>query len=200
MSSPSYTIDLEQIEATTEPKLDVLNELQLKRFTEAGFLVETPKAHMLQFSISDTVLSFSDLRENHTQTNSVLTTTTSPGLFGYQLLAIPLQGLESRNGEQIPPTQCDGKNDHCSPTSAGRWKSSSTYGWGYNISGPDASGDFITKDYYRPFKTGESAIISSNDSIDSQRSAEMTIKVSVAADVAEGNYGSLIKLIALPKL
>ena len=200
MFSPSYTIDLEQVEATTEPKLDILNDLQLKRFSDDGFIVETSKVHMLQFSISDTVLTLSDLRSNRIQSSSVLTTITSSGVFGYQLLAMPLQGLESRNGDQIPPTICDGKSNKCTPNSAKKWKSNTAYGWGYNVSGPDAAHDFMSKEDYRPFKTGESAVISSNDATDSQRSAEVTVKVAVASDVPEGNYNSLVKLIALPKL
>ncbi len=200
MFSPSYVLELEQVEATTEPKLHMLNELQLQRFTENGYIVETPQTHMLQFSISDNRLSLKKLNSQPTQTSTLLTTITSEDLFGYQLLAIPLQGLESINGDQITPTSCDGGSNTCTTTSAKEWRSLQSYGWGYNISGPDAAADFKNKQYFRPFKTGEQTVISSHEAANSQRSTELTIKVAVDNKISEGNYGSIIKLIALPKL
>lgn len=198
MFSPSYRLELEQIEATTEARTERLNTLQLKEFFENGYIVESSDKNSLHFSISDTVLSFTDLQPEKAQSHSVLSTVTSPELYGYQLIAVPLQGFETANGDQIPATQCDGKEQTCTVRTAKQWRLNTMYGWGYTVSGPDANRDFLDESFYRPFKTGESVVIANNPSVSSQRATKLTIKTITSPETPEGNYRSVIKLIALP--
>lgn len=200
MTSPSYRLELEQVEATTEAKTEQLNPLQYKQFMEDGYLLQSSEHNSFQFSISDTIINLKNLSTERSQTHSILTTVTSSGVFGYQILAMPLKGLETTNEDQITPTQCDGKEKTCTFLSANEWKSDTAYGWGYTISGPDSPIDFINETYFRPFKTGQSIVISTNSIANSQKATEMTIKAIIPPESPEGNYSSVIKLIALPKL
>ncbi len=200
MYSPSYKLELEQIEATTEAKQMTLNPLQEKQFFENGYIIHPPQDNSLQFSISDVSLNLNAFSEEPVQYHSVVTTITSQQIYGYQMLINPLQGLETKNADQIPATQCDGKDEFCTTHIAGEWKNNSRTGWGYNISGPDANLDFKNDTYFRPFTTGEAIVMATNDASEGQQATKMTIKTIISPEQAEGNYSSLIKIIALPKL
>lgn len=200
MFSPSFKLELEQIESTTEAKTEKLNSLQLKRFLDTGYIIQTQQADTLQFSISDSTLHFNDLKPGAETSQSVLTTVTSTDLYGYQLIAFPIQGLETTNNDQIPPTQCNGNDEACTVLHADKWTSNNAFGWGYSVSGPDSPKDFIDESFFRPFKTGEAVVIAHHPAVNSQRSTELTIKTVISPEMPKGNYSSIIKLIALPKL
>ncbi len=200
MHSPSYKLELEQVQATTEAKSSTLNPLQEKQFFEKGFIIHPPQENALQLSISDTRIKLNDFNAEPTQSHSVVAMVSSGQLYGYQLLTIPLQGLETKNTDQIPATQCDGKAELCNVNSARSWKNDEHVGWGYNVSGPDAKMDFKNDTYYRPFSTGEPIVIATNDASQGQRTTKITIKTVTTPEQAGGNYSSIIKIIALPKL
>lgn len=200
MSSPQYKIELEQVEASSSAKTEQLNILQQKHFNENGYIISPPKEDFIQLNISDTVLNLPNLSSDQAQIHSILSSVSSSKLFGYQLIMIPLQGLESTNGEQIEPTSCDGKSQTCTITSAREWQSNAHFGWGYSVTGPDSLSDFINENYYRPFKTGESVVVSNSYAAKSERSTEMRFKVVIPPDLSEGNYSSIIKIFALPTL
>ena len=200
MTSPSYRLELEQIESTNEAKIDTLSPKQLKQFSEEGFIINTPKNKMLHFSISATVLNFNDITNERSQTNSFLLTIASLDEYGYQIISQAAQKLITVNGEEIPPTTCDSKGNTCTPQSAKEWTSQSANGWGYHMSGLDSPSDFKNEKYYRPFKTESWEVISKQGWVDSQRTSKMTIKVKTSAEQSDGNYNASIKLIALPSL
>ncbi len=200
MHSPSYKLELEQVQATTEAKSNTLNPLQEQQFFENGYIIQPPQDNALQLNISDTRIKLNDFNSEPIQTHSVVAMISSGQLFGYQLLTIPLQGLETKNGDQIPATQCDGNDELCNTNTARSWKNAERIGWGYNISGPDARPDFKNDTFYRAFTTGEPIVIATNDASEGQRATKITIKTVTSPEQAGGNYSSIIKIIALPKL
>lgn len=200
MKSPSYTLELEQIEASASAKTSTLNPLQEKQFFENGYIIQPTQNKSLLFTISDTSITVSDFKKEPVQNHSVLTTVNAEDTYGYQILAKPIQALETTGGDQIPHTTCNMNQETCTPFSARVWTSTKNSGWGYNLSGPDAPLDFKNDTYFRSFKTGDPIIFATNNATSGQRAIKLTIKTVTNAEVADGNYGSVIKIIALPKL
>ena len=197
MTSPSYKLELEQIEATTSARLQTLSTKQLKQFHEDGYLINTQKKGTLLFNISDTVLNFKD--NENVQTNSILTSVngipafagmtpdndTSSSVipaeagiydeeFGYQIIAQLTKQFESNSGEGID--------------------------WGYHISGPDSPFNFKDDNDYKQLKTEAFSLVAGNEWTTSERSTKMLIKLNRSAKQFEENYNAVIKLIALPSL
>jgi len=127
-------------------------------------------------------------------------TVSAGGAGGYQVLAFETHPLRSESGVDISDTTCD--SGSCDETNADVWTQTTTYGFGFNISGDDIPSDFIDNTYFRQFanqESGESAqIIMSRNGVTKQAQATVTVKANISATQAAGNYQTEIVYLAVP--
>lgn len=152
------------------------------------------------FSISDISIDFGTLTPGvpNTQTNTLTVSCGSAG--GYSITTQENKPLTSTAASTIADTTCDA--GACSETTAGVWTSSSTYGFGFDMSGDDVPSDFVDSTYYRQFadiSAAESAqTVMSGSNIGTGREGTVTYKINVSATQAAGTYRNIITFIATP--
>ncbi len=181
-STPSYIIELEQIEASPEAKIQTVSEEVQNKLQEQGFVISSQKESSFIFSISDTNVDFSDIISARQKLNSTLLTVNDTDTYSYQIIGSLKEPFQTSLGELIPQT------------------SKGSYGWGYHLSGPDVVSEFNDETYFRIFDEKSPVIFSGSDSAKGEHATKLTFKVQVPPEQKEGNYTGVIKVIALPKL
>lgn len=153
------------------------------------------------FSISDLSIDFGSLSPQTLTTATNTLTVSAGGAGGYQVLAFENHPLRSQTGAEIPDTTCD--NNNCSETTAAVWQQTTTYGFGFNISGDDIPADFVDSTYFRQFanqEEGESAQeIMGSTSITRSSQATVTYQVNISSLQEAGTYSNAIVFIAVPR-
>ncbi len=154
------------------------------------------------FSISKTSIDFGTLTAQIPKTDSFNLTISNGSAYGYQVLAKENHPLRDSQNNEISDTSCD-TGTTCTINDANVWSSTSTYGFGYNMSGTDVdTTDFVDSSYYRPFaslEAGQSgAVIMSSTSPTSNSQSLMTLKVNVSGVQPAGSYTNQLILIAVP--
>lgn len=186
-STPSYVIELEQIEASPEAKIQKIPTGLLQQLQENGFIITSPQNDSsFTFSIANTNVDFSEIISKREQTNSTLFRVNGSDAYSYQILGSLKEPFQTSLGESISQTSCD--------------ESSECFGWGYHLSGPDVVSPFKNETYFRSFDEEHLSIFSERDGTTGERSTKLTLKVQVPAEQKEGNYTGVIKVIAIPKL
>ena len=152
------------------------------------------------FSISHLSIDLGSLLPQIPSTASETLTVSSGGAGGYQIKASENHTLQTSGGvSSIPNTSCD---TSCSTTLAGVWNSSSSYGFGYNMSGMDTPSDFIDLTYYRPFadrsNSEDPQVVMSSSYVGRDRQATVTYKVNVEGSQPAGTYNNTIMYTAIP--
>jgi len=186
MSSPLYKLQIKELDASAEANINNKeNGLLLKdrmQFSSNGFVVQAHEPDRpFSFQISDTVVSFDNLTENHNAQSGTTLSVDANGAAGYQLLALA-SDLTSSNGEMIEPI---GKDN--------------AYGWGYQLLGEDAAAGFEDKKYFRPVDLENWMLLSEKGAALSDRKTELNFKINLPSNTGEVQYVSLIKIIAVPK-
>jgi hypothetical protein len=134
-------------------------------------------------------------------------TTTLTVYFGaagqYQVTAAELGKLRTLNdANNIPDTSCNGGADTCTTSQAKVWTSSTTYGFGYGMSGNDVPSDFVDATYYRPFAdrnlSQSPAVVMSSVNVGKNRQATMTLKANISNIQPAGSYQTVINFVATP--
>jgi hypothetical protein len=153
------------------------------------------------FTISATSVALGSLTPSSPKTASLNLTVSAGGAGGYQVLAFENHPLRNNQNTDIPDTTCDSSD--CNETTAGVWSLSTTYGFGFNMSGNDIPSDFVDSTYFRQFadqEAGESpqTIMSSNQ-VTKSSVATATFKANVSATQAAGDYENAITFVAVPK-
>lgn len=198
--TPSYTIELEQIEASPEGKIQTVSGEVQKKLQENGFiLAPQQKETAFIFSISDTNVDFSDIIAAREKVNSTLLRINSGETYNYEILAFLKQPLQSSLDEIIPQTNCD-EATQCFASIPNKWTDKNAYGWGYQLSGPDVVFPLKDDTYFRIFDEEKQTIFARNEGISGESSTKLTFKVRVSPEQKEGNYTGVIKIIAIPKL
>lgn len=187
MSSPLYKLQIKELDASSEAKLNNKeNSLLLKdriQFSTHGFVVQAHEPDRpFSFQISDTIVTFDDLTTNHNAQGGTTLSVDSNGATGYQIIALASPLINS-NGEVIEPIGKD--NDK--------------YGWGYQLLGEDAAPDFSDKTYFRPVDLENWMIFSKKGRALTDRKTELNFKINLEKNIAEVQYVSLIKIVAFPK-
>ena len=121
---------------------------------------------------------------------------------GYAITAHENKPLTSSTASTIADTTCD-TGDTCDESDAGTWTLSTTYGFGYGMSGTDVPGEFSGGKYkqYADLslptpETPQAVMTGSNAGRNKQ--ATMTLKVNVSGLQAAGVYENIIIFIATP--
>lgn len=212
MSSPNYKIQWGNFNIgagrQTSPNYQLgttLGQLAPGLYTGAGFKVRAGFQYIhsiipFEFSISDLSIDFGTLTPNQFATATNVLTVSAGGASGYQVLAYETHPLRAPTGEEIPDTVCDAGD--CDETTAGVWNLTSTFGFGFNMSGDDIPSDFVNSSYFRQFANaagGESPqVIMSRSGVTRRSQATVTYKVNVSPIQAAGRYQTSIVFIALP--
>lgn len=198
--TPSYTIELEQIEASPEAKIQEVNGEIQQQLMEKGYVLSPqPNETAFIFTISDTNLDFTDIIAARSKTSSTLLRINSADPYSYELISSLEQPFQSSLDEIIPQTDCD-EATPCVPSIPNKWTGKDSYGWGFQMSGPDVTIPSKDETYFQIFDEEKQMILAENDSTSNESAAKLTFKVQVPPEQKEGNYNGVIKIIALPKL
>lgn len=182
-STPSYVIELEQIEASPEAKIQYVSDEVQTKLQENGFILSPQeKDSAFVFSISDTNVDFSDIITARTKTNSTLMRINSSDKYSYQIIASLDEPFQSSLDEIIPQINPADRD---------------SYGWGFQLSGPHVAAP--SKDF-QIFDEDKQMIFAEQDGGSGESATKLTFKVQVPAEQKEGNYTGAIKIIAIPKL
>lgn len=183
-------------------------QLAARQFSSAGYIVKAGFQYWqsiipFTFSISSIGIQLGTLTPQSASTATTQLTVTFGGAGQYQVTAVEVGTLRTANDvNSIPDTSCNGGAQTCTETSANVWNSSTTYGFGYNMSGQDIPGDFTNSTYYRPFadsSLGETpANVMSSTNVTSSSQATVTFKANISNVQAAGSYQTLIKFTATP--
>lgn len=147
----------ENLDSTTYDLSASVGQSFAQKFTSDGYIVKAGFQYInsiipFSFSISDTSIELGTLTPSSPTTATTNLTVSFGGAGQYQVTAIEETALKTfDNSNSIPYTTCNGGANTCTTTSAKVWTSSSTYGFGYNMSGDEVPADFTDLTYYRPF-------------------------------------------------
>jgi len=155
------------------------------------------------FSISKLLIDLGELSTGVHNTDNLTMTITTRGAGGYVIYAYESSPLanEEDTAVTIPDTICD--SGSCDQTSAGIWTDANVGGFGFNVTGTDASSDFLTTDHFRQFADRSAAEtmqpIASSVDIVKDRVATVTYKAGLSVGYqAAGTYYTSTSFVAVP--
>jgi hypothetical protein len=151
------------------------------------------------FSLSNTTVDFGELKPSSHVENSVETSVTYSGKFGYQLSANVERPFQTFSGSVLSATTCAQVNP-CTMELAKQWESK-IYGVGYNNKGDDTSPDFVSEEFFRPLsdKT-KNVVLNFNDYTEDQRKSMIKFDIKTPSQQPEGSYFTIVNIIAIPRL
>lgn len=124
---------------------------------------------------------------------------------GYQVTVQENDRLTSTAGSYIEDTTCD-PTDTCNHINEGDWEQSTTYGFGYSMSGTDVPSEFASGTKFKNFADvpgdepqkvmGLTPVEGHEAGRDKQ--ATMTLKVNISGTQAAGVYENILMFIATP--
>jgi len=145
-------------------------------------------------TVSTGIVDFGTVKPAAFAGNSLDLTVNGAGVGGYYVSVIEDHPLTTKPDITIPDTACD-PSDNCTPTHASPWISSLAYGFGYNLSGTDAT-------YFRPFANNAAGqnpvVIISRRGRGEKTSTKLTFRLNVPPSQISGSYQNTVQFIALP--
>lgn len=157
------------------------------------------------FSLSDISLDFGSLTPD-VLTNEQSTTlkVNSGSAGGYQVTVQENDPLTSGGASTIADTTCDG-GDTCTHVDAGTWAQTSTYGFGYTISGDDVPAEFSGSKYKNfadvPGDTPQRVMgktVAEGHEAGRSKTATMSARINISTIQAAGRYQNILTFIATP--
>ncbi|SRR3989339_19187 len=133
-----------------------LGQVAAGQFESNGYIVKAGFQYIYSkipftFSLSSIRADLGTLFPSTPSTTSIQLTVSYGGAGQYVVTAGEQGTMQNFSYDPIPNTTCNGGADTCSRTLAKIWTSTSSYGFGYSMSGEDIPADFIDSTYYRPF-------------------------------------------------
>lgn len=223
--SPNYQIEAPNVNIgstrftspTTGTKISsTLGQTAAEQFSSAGYLVRAGFQYIysiapFSFTISNTSIPFGSLTPGTPVTATTNLTVGFSSANGYQVTAREDDTLKTLTGTPIADTVCDAGTP-CTITSANTWSSTSTYGFGYNMSSGsypnDIPADFTAVSKYRPFANlalshNPVTVMSASNTTSpahlyrsSIRQSTVTFKVNVSATQTAGTYTTVVRFTA----
>jgi hypothetical protein len=152
------------------------------------------------FSMSNYLINFGTLIPNSPSSRTSTIVVSAGGAGGYSVKARENDYLKTSGGQTIPDTLCD--SGTCSESTAGVWSQSTTYGFGYNMSGNDVPADFSDSTYFRHFanlaQSQTDKVVMSSGNVGRSRTSTITYKINISGVQAAGNYQSTVLFTAIP--
>lgn len=214
MDSSRFKIDSADISITGGNKSsdsyklsDTVGQTAAGQFFSNGYVVKAGFQYLysiipFRFSISNTNINFGTLTPNSPVTGTANLTVHFDDVGNYQVTAIEDGPLKTQSGNVIPDTTCNGGGYTCSELVSKVWNSTSSYGFGYNITGDDVPGDFIDNTYFRPFPDQTAAeppvTIMTNNNVKKNRQSIVTFKTNISSVQPAGSYQTIISFVATP--
>lgn len=241
MESEQYRIQFGTIDIGGEKMTDTdnntytlttsLGQSAAKEFASNGYTIKAGFQYVYSripftFSVSNTKVDLGALLPNFFHKGQ-LTLKVSFGGAGQYIVTTRADGpfKQITGNESIPATMCDGGVNTCTITLAKPWTSTSSYGFGFNMTGQDIASDFINNTYYRPFSN---ALIPENPAVimqsvnvtanltptpnptyspapslagtprDTTHQSIMTISTNISSIQPAGSYSTVIRFLATP--
>jgi len=156
-----------------------------------------------RFSITNNFIDFGIINPTTPVLRTSLLTISNGSAFGYQVTASDNHNLRvNSSGNEIPPTACGDSGPSCTPTTAGPWTSTLTYGFGYrcdNNVGTDCDTQFADSTFYKPFIASPSAVaVMSGVTVGRNKVTQITYKLNISGSQPAGLYTNVINYIATP--
>jgi hypothetical protein len=156
-----------------------------------------------RFSISNDLIDFGTINPTFPVLRSSILTVSNGSAFGYQVTTSQNHNLRSTTtNDEIPPAACGDLGPACSPTSAGPWTSSLTYGFGYrcdNVNGSDCDLQFTNISYFKPFAPSPStSIVMNGVTAGRSKQSQVTYKINISGAQPAGIYTNVVNYIATP--
>jgi hypothetical protein len=156
-----------------------------------------------RFSITNNFIDFGIINPTSPVLRTSLLTISNGSAFGYQVTASDNHNLRvNSSGNEIPPATCGDSGPTCTPTTAGPWTSTLTYGFGYrcdNNTGTDCNTQFTDSTYYKPFIASPSAVaVMSGATVGRNKVTQITYKLNISGSQPAGLYTNVINYIATP--
>lgn len=180
-------------------------------YTSTGFKVRAGFQYIqsiipFSFKISALALDFDVLTPNVLTNEQSLTLTVNSGSAGgYQVTAQENDPLTSATGKTIPDTTCD-PADTCDQNEVGTWTQTSTYGFGYTMSGADVLPSGFSAGKFKNFadSPGESPVrimgktIAEGHQAGKDKIATLTARINIDNVQAAGTYHNILTFAAIP--
>lgn len=214
MDSSRFKIDSANISITGGNKSsdsyklsDTVGQTAAGQFSSNGYVVKAGFQYLysiipFRFSISNTNINFGTLAPNSPVTGTTNLTVHFDDVGNYQVTAIEDGPLKTQSGNVIPDTTCNGGGYTCSELVSKVWNSTSSYGFGYNITGDDVPDDFIDNTHFRPFPDQTAAeppvTIMANNNVRKNRQSIVTFKTNISSVQPAGSYQTIISFVATP--
>lgn len=186
-----------------------LGQVAASRFSQGDVVVKAGFQYIrtlypFTFRVTPATVPLGTLVPNTPSTGTVqnIVTTRSQGFDVFVQAETPMKRVLA--ADTIADTLCDGGiGDPCTTTTAKQWTSSSTYGFGYGVTGQDMAADFINTNYYRQFpaqsQSESSAVFMTSIYAGKARTANVNIKANIDGQQAAGTYQTILRFIAVPK-
>ncbi|MCJ7804506.1 hypothetical protein MUP35_02115 [Patescibacteria group bacterium] len=161
------------------------------------------------FRLSALALDFGTLTSQVLTNEKTLTLTVNSGSAGgYQVTVQENDNLKSTTGSEIEDTSCD-PGDTCDyQTDAGTWTQTTTYGFGYNMSGTDIPTEFADDKFKRfsnaantPTETPTKVMgLTPLEGHEAERNkiATMSARINIDTIQAAGVYQNILTFTAIP--
>lgn len=159
------------------------------------------------FRISSLSLAFGILTPEVLTNQKLLTFTVNSGSAGgYQVTAQENDPLTSQTGKTIVDTSCD-LADTCTHTDSGTWTQTTTYGFGYKMTGTDVPSEF-SGGKYKNFADapGENPVkimgktIAQGHEAGKNKIATMSARINISTIQSAGIYRNILTFIATPTI
>src|SRR4030043_938565 len=222
VESPNYTIQFPNLNSGAGVPTSDNNKINSTiggtaagLFSSTGYRVRSGFQYIhtiipFSFSISDISIDFGTLTVGVGTTQATTLTVKAGGAGGYSVKAKENHPLKNDSQTAtIPDTTCD--NGNCTQTSAEIWSQSTTYGFGFNMSGDDIPADFTDSTYFRHFanasipENAETIMNKSQVTWDYPNNlwpwesiSTVTFKINVSSSQSGGTFRNIITFTAIP--
>lgn len=219
MRSQDYEIQMGNINMTSGTKSsdnftvsDTVGQTASGLYESAGFSLGAGFWYItsvipFSFSISDLTIDFGVLTASSPQTLNNILTISAGGAGGYQIMAAENHPLQSASSNYIYDVL--GDNSDISEEVAGVWNQSSTYGFGFMVSGDSAASDFsdplCSPNCYRQFAdptaspSEDAQVIAESADVTDETQLTVTYKINISGTQEAGYYQNEITFIAIPR-
>lgn len=217
LKSESYQIDMGHVNmgagspSSSSYNLGItMGQIAPGTYENTGYIVRAGFQYIhtlipFTFSLSPMSLDFGSLVPDVLTNEQKLTLTVNSGSAGgYQVTVQENDPLTAESGSTIPDTTCD-PTDTCTHIDSGTWTLTSTYGFGYNMTGTDVPSEFSGNKYKNfPDTPGDSPqkIMGKTPAEGHQagrnKTATMSARINISTTQEAGVYRNILTFIATP--